>query len=217
MIEPVILPEQAEVDKYLPPYHHPYPFHPDTPASYGIVMSPGTYAEVKKAYDMTLRESKEVVVQAWKEFGDIFGRYYSPIESYRTEGAKTLLMSVGSLSETAKVAIDKKREQGEDVGLLILHLWRPFPFEELYQAIESADTLVMFDRCISPGGPGGPIISEVQSALYAAGKHIKVARFIGGLCGRNLSVEQFEEVIDRGKEMADKGSTEVYETVGIRG
>ncbi len=216
VVEPVILPEQEEVNRFLPPYQHPYAIDPDNPMSYSMVMGPGIYAEIKKAQDVTLRESKEIILQAWKEFGDIFGRYYSPIESYKTEGAKTLLMSTGCLSETAKVAIDRKRDKGEDVGLIILHLWRPFPFEELYQAIKDAETLVVFDRCISLGGPGGPIISEVKSALFDKRKDIKFAGLIGGLCGRNLSVEQFEDALDKGREIAEKGSEEVFETIGIR-
>ena len=217
VVEPVVLPEQEEVDRFLPKYHHPYAYDPDRPMSYGIVMNPDTYAEVKKAQDVTLRESKEVIVRVWKEFGDMFGRYYSPISGYRTEGAKTLLMSTGCLSETAKVAIDRKRDKGEDVGLLTLHLWRPFPFEELYEAVKDAETLIVFDRAISLGGPGGPIISEVKSALFDKRKDIKFAGLVGGLCGRNLTVEQFEEMIDRGREIAERGSSQVLETIGIRG
>ena len=217
VIEPVILPEQGEVDRFLPKYQHPYAYDPDKPMSYGIVANPGMYSEVKKAQDVTLRESKEVVLRAWKEFGDIFGRYHSPIDSYRTEGATTLLMSTGCLSETAKVAIDRKRDKGEDVGLIILHLWRPFPFEELYQAVKDAKTLIVFDRAISLGGPGGPIISEVKAALFDKRKDIKFAGLVGALCGRNQSVEEFEGIIDRGREIAEKGSKEVLETVGIRG
>ncbi len=217
VIEPVILPEQAEVDRYLPPFHHPYTLNMDRPIAYAPILSPDSYPEAKKAQHMVLVESKEVITQAWKEFGDVFGRYYSPIDSYRTEGARTLLMTMGSLSETAKVAVDRKREQGEDVGLLILHLWRPFPFEELYQAVKDADILIVLDRCISLGGPGGPVFSEVTAALLETRQDMKVVGLVGALCGRNLSVEQFEDVIDRGKEIAVEGSEEVFETVGIRG
>lgn len=217
VVEPVILPEQEEVDKFLPKYQHPYALNPDKPMSYAVISSPDVYSETKKAQHMTLVEAKEVMLQGWKEFEDIFGRHYSPIDCYKTEGAKTLLMTMGSLSETAKVAIDRKREKGEDVGLIILCLWRPFPFEELYQAVKGAEVLVVFDRCISLGGPGGPVFSEVRSALFEERKEIKVVGLVGALCGRNLSVEQFEDVINRGREIAEKGSEEIFETVGIRG
>ena len=217
VVEPVILPEQEEVNRFLPKYQHPFALNPDRPVSYAIISSPDIYSEQKKAQDMNLRQAKEVALEAWKEFGDTFGRYYSPIERYRCEGAKTLLMTMGSLSETAKVAIDKKRAAGDAVGLMILHLWRPFPFEELYEAVEDAELLIVFDRCISLGGPGGPPFSEVRSALFDRRKEIKVVGLVGALCGRNLPVEQFEEMINRGREIAEKGSKDVFETIGIRG
>jgi len=217
VVEPVILPEQAEVDKFLPKFQHPYTLNPDKPMSYAVISSPDVYSETKKAQHMTLVEAKEVVLQGWQEFADIFGRPYSPIEQYRTDNARTLLLTMGSLTETAKAAIDAKREKGEKVGLLNLRLWRPFPFEELYQAVKDVEVLVVFDRCISLGGPGGPVFSEVRSALFTERQEIKVVGLVGALCGRNLSVEQFEDIIDRGKEIAEKGLEEIFETVGIRG
>jgi pyruvate ferredoxin oxidoreductase alpha subunit len=98
-----------------------------------------------------------------------------------------------------------------------LRLWRPFPFKELIQAVKNAEILVVFDRCISFGGPGGPVSSEVRSALYNEKKRPAVVSFVGGLGGRDMSVKDFEYVIDRGREVAEKGSPELFETVGIRG
>ena len=158
-----------------------------------------------------------VVIQGLAVFGEIFGRYYQPVEPYRTEGAETLLLTVGSFSETAKTVIDTKRDKGESVGLINLRLWRPFPFEELRQAVKGAETLIVFDRCISFGGPGGPVSSEIRSALYGEKERPKVVSFIGGLGGRDMSAKDFEYVIDRGREVSEKGLEEPYETVGIRG
>ncbi len=215
--EAVILPEQAEVDAFLPPYKHPYAYDPDNPMAYGHVVSPATYAEVKKAQDIGIRESKAVIKEVWKDFGDRFGRYYNPIDSYKADGAKTLLMAVGALSETAKIAVDRKREQGESVGLLTLHLWRPFPFEELAEAVAGAERLVVFDRAPTLGGPTGPIIGEVKAALFDSRKDIKVAGILGAMCGRNLEVVEFEQVIERGIEICEQGRQEMVETIGIRG
>ncbi|MFW6103228.1 MAG: pyruvate ferredoxin oxidoreductase [Chloroflexota bacterium] len=215
--EPVILPEQAEVDAFLPPYTHPYMYDPDNPCCYGTVMSPATYAEVKKAQDIGIRETVPVIKEVWKEFGDRFGRYYNPIDSYKAEDAKTLLLVVGALGETAKLAVDRRREQGESVGLLQLHLWRPFPFEDLYQAVEKAENLVVFDRAPTLGGPTGPIIGEVKAALFDKRKDMKVAGILGAFCGRNLEIEEFEEVITRGTKICDAGYQDMVETVGIRG
>jgi pyruvate ferredoxin oxidoreductase alpha subunit len=215
--EPVILPEQEEVDRFLPRFHYPYALDPDKPMTHGAFGPPDIYSEAKIAQEVALRKSKAVLIQGFKEFGDILGRYYHPVEPYRAEGAKTLLLTMGSFSETAKIAIDARKDKGESVGLINLRLWRPFPFQELRQAVKGVSTLVVFDRCISFGGPGGPVCSEIRSALYNEKESPKVVSFIGGLGGRDMAVEDFEYVIDRGREIAEKGSNELYETVGIRG
>ena len=214
--EPVILPEQEEVDRFLPNFHYPFALDPDKPMTHGAFAPPDIYSEAKVAQEMAIRKSKAVVMQAFKEFGDIFGRYYHPVEPYKTQGAKTLLLTMGSFSETAKTVIDTKKDRGESVGLINLRLWRPFPFDELRQAVKGAETLIIFDRCISFGGPGGPVSSEIRSALYSERERPKVASLVGGLGGRDMSAKDFEYVIDRGREVAEKGSEELYETVGIR-
>jgi pyruvate ferredoxin oxidoreductase alpha subunit len=215
--EPVILPEQEEVDRFLPEFQYPSALDPDRPMTLGAFAPPDIYSEAKVSQEVAIRKSKAVVVRGLAEFGAVFGRYYKPVEPYRTEGADTLLLTMGSYSETAKTVIDTKRDKGEAVGLLNLRLWRPFPFQELRQAVEDAKTLIVFDRCISFGGPGGPVASEVRSALYDEKKGPRVVSLIGGLGGRDMSAKNFEHVIDRGQEIAAKGSKELYETVGIRG
>ena len=215
--EPVILPEQSEVNRFLPKFQYPFALNPDKPMTHGAFGPPEIYSETKLAQEVAFRNSKEVILQGWKEFGDIFGRYYHPVEEYKTENAKTLLLTMGGFSETAKIVIDKKRDKGEAVGLISLRLWRPFPFEELRQAVENAEILIVFDRCISFGGPGGPVFSEVRSALYDERKRPKIVSFIGGLGGRDMPQKDFEYVIDHGREIAEKRSEELFETVGVRG
>ena len=214
--EPVILPEQSEVDRFLPKFQYPFALNPDSPMTHGAFGPPEIYSETKIAQEVAFRKSKEVILQGWKEFGDIFGRYYHPVEQYKTEGAKTLLLTMGSYSETAKVAIDKKRDDGEFTGLISLRLWRPFPFEEFRQVVKDVETLIVFDRCIS-SGMGGPVVSEVRSALYNEEKRPKVVSIIGGLGGRDVSEKDFGYIIDRGREIAEKGSDKMLDIVGIRG
>jgi pyruvate ferredoxin oxidoreductase alpha subunit len=123
---------------------------------------------------------------------------------------------MGSFSETAKIVIDEMQAKGESIGLVRLRLWRPFPYEELRQAVKGAETLVVFDRAVS-SGMGGPVCSEVKAALFSEAVKPKVAGVGGGLGGRDMSVKDFERVINRGKEIAKSGSGEIIETVGIRG
>jgi pyruvate ferredoxin oxidoreductase alpha subunit len=185
--------------------------------THGAFGPPDIYSEAKMAQEMALRKSKAMIIQGFEEFRDIFGRYYHPVEPYRTEETKTLLLTMGSFSETAKIAVDTKKNKGESVGLINLRLWRPFPFEELRQAMKNAEILIVFDRCISFGSPGGPVSSEIRAALYNQKERPRVVSFVGGLGGRDMAVKDFEYVIDRGREVAEKGSEELFETVGIRG
>jgi pyruvate ferredoxin oxidoreductase alpha subunit len=215
MIEPILIEEQAEVNKFLPPFKYPLALDPNKPVAMGGFALPALYSEVKKAQEANLEASKDVILKAWDEFARIFGRKYSPVEKYRTEGAKTLLLTMGSFSETAMETVDKMRAAGKDVGLVRLRLWRPFPTKELREAVKDAETLVVFDRALSLGGQAGPVCTEIKSALYDLEKKPKVAGIIGGLGGRDVTVTGFEEIIIKGTEMAKKGSQRI-EMYGVR-
>jgi len=213
--EPVILPEQSEVDRFLPRFQYPFALNPDKPMTHGAFGPPEIYSETKLAQEVAFRNSKEIILQGWKEFGDIFGRYYHPVEEYKTENAETLLLTMGAFTETAKIVIDDRRDKGEAIGLISLRLWRPFPFEEFRRTVKGTQLLIVFDRCIS-FGLGGPVFSEIRSALYDEEPRPKVVGIIGGLGGRDMSEENFDYVINRGREIAEKGSDRMLETVGIR-
>ncbi len=216
VVEPIELPDKKDVDRFLPPFKYPLPLDPANPVTMGAFGSPFIYTEVKWAQEMNLETSKGVILETWQEFGKTFGRDYSPVEEYQTDGAKVLLMTMGSYSETAMVAVDKMRNDGKEVGLLKLRLWRPFPYEELREAIKSAEVLIVLDRAISFGGPGGPVCSEVKAALYGGEKQPKIVGFVGGLGGRDISMADFEEMINRGIEIARTGSKREFEIYGVR-
>jgi pyruvate ferredoxin oxidoreductase alpha subunit len=216
MIEPVLFPEPSQVDKFIPPYQYPMPLHPDRPVTMGAFGPPVIYSEAKWAQEVNLRASKKVILQCWDDFGKTFQRYYSPVENYRVEDARVLLLTMGSFSETAMTAIDKMRAEGSDVGLVRIRLWRPFPFEEIRQAVKNAEVLIILDRAISFGGPGGPVCSEVRSALYSEDKKPKVVSFVAGLGGRDITPAGFEEIISRGIEISQKGSQNEFEIFGVR-
>ena len=216
VIEPIVFPEQSAVDRFLPTNKYPLPLHPDKPVTMGDFAPPIIYSEAKWAQEVNLRASKEVILQVWKEFGKAFGRHYSPVESYKTEDAKVLLLTMGSFSETAMTVIDKLRGEGRKVGLVRFRLWRPFPFEEFRQAVRDAETLIVVDRALSFGGPGGPVCSEVRSALYDEAKKPKVVSFVAGIGGRDITPAGFETIINKGIEIAQKGSPNEFEIFGVR-
>jgi len=216
VIESIVFPEQSQVDKFLPPFKYPMPLHPDKPVTMGAFAMPVLYSEAKKAQQVNLEAAKEVILECWEEFGKLFGRHYLPVERYRSDDAQVLLLTVGGFSETAMTAVDRMREEGRKVGLVRFRLWRPFPFAELRQAVKNAETLIVLDRALSFGGPGGPICSEVKSALYGEAKRPKVVGFVGGLGGRDITPAEFEDIVNKGIEISQKGSDKEFEIYGVR-
>jgi len=216
MVEPLLFPDQKEVDEFLPPNNYPYPLNPNKPVTMGDFAPPVVYTEAKWAQEINVEKSKDTILDVWKQFGDKFGRYYKPVETYRAEDCDTLLMTMGSFSETAMMAIDKMREAGKKIGLFRIRLWRPFPYEEVRQTAKNAQTLIVLDRAISLGGVGGPVASEMRNALYPLAQRPKVVGFVGGLGGRDISPADFETIVNRGIEIAKKGSDREFEIFGVR-
>jgi len=215
MVEPIMLPDQKEVTEFLPPNNYPLPLDPTRPVSMGDFGPPVVYTEVKWAQEINLENSKKPILEVWDEFAKKFGRQYKPVEFYRCEDADTLLLTMGSYSETASMAVDKLRSEGKKIGLIRLRLWRPFPYEELRQGLKKTKTLIVLDRAIS-FGQGGPVASEVKSALYSMKERPAVVSFVGGLGGRDVSPADFETIINRGIELAKTGSGREFEIFGVR-
>lgn len=221
MIEPIYLPAQEEVDRFIPPHVYPTPLDPGRPITMGAFGPPQIFTETKKAQVENLEASRPFIDETWAEFSRVFGRRYRPLEVYTgPNGAATkprvLLLTMGSYSETAMEAIDKMRGEGQDVGLLRLRLWRPFPFEQLRRAVESAEVVIVLDRAVSLGGPGGPVASEVRSALYGEARRPKVVSIVGGLGGRDISVAGFEAIVQRGLEISRMAQPPESEIFGVR-
>ena len=216
VVEPIFFPLQEEVDKFLPKNRFPLPLNPDKPVAMGEFAPPFIFMEAKWAQELTLRNSKQVIMQAWDEFAEAFGRKYLPVEKYHSEGAKVLIMTMGSIGETASVAIDELRAEGMDVGQIRLRLWRPFPFEELREAVKDAEVLIVMDRAMSYGGPAGPLASEVKSALYNQAKRPKVVSYIISLGGRDTTVSGYKDIFKKGIDIAARGSKNEYEIYGVK-
>jgi pyruvate ferredoxin oxidoreductase alpha subunit len=124
---------------------------------------------------------------------------------------------MGSYGETAMEVVDSLREEGEKVGVVKIRLWRPFPFEEFRKAVLGKKSLIVIDRAISFGGPGGPVASELRSALYKKEGAPTIVNYIAGLAGRDVSRKDFRNIILEGKAKAQKGETEGFTLYGLRG
>ncbi len=215
VIEPMYFLDQKTVDEFLPPYRHPYALDPDKPVTMGGFAMPNLYTEGRKSLDTALRQSKKVILDTWKQYGDITGRYYKPIEKYQAENVDTLLVTVGSYSENAMDAIDKMQAEGKKVGLVSVRLWRPFPYKELIEAISGAANIIVLDRAISLGGPA-PVCSEIRAALYSLKDRPQVVSIVGGLGGRDISPADFEKLIATGLDKIKSGDTAETIMFGVR-
>ncbi len=216
VIEPIELPEQSAVDNFLPPFEFPLPLNTDSPVAMGDFAAPIIFTEAKWAHEMAIVDSKKVIKEVWDEYAKTFGRKYSPVEKHHSDGAKYVLMTMGAIGETASVAIDEMVSDGQSVGQVRLRLWRPFPFEELREALKDAEVVIVMDRAISYGGPGGPLASEVKAAFYNQSKRPRIVSFVAGLGGRDVTVSGFKDMIKKGIEIAAKGSPNEYEIYGVR-
>ncbi len=216
VIEPIELPDQEDVDKFLPPFKPRYKLDPRRPITMGPVGIPEVYTEAKVAHDKAIKNSKRYILKAWKEFEEIFGRKYEPVESYRTEDAEVLLVGMGSICETAMTAVDEMRNQGQKVGLLKIRLWRPFPAQEFRKAVGKTKILAVIDRCLPPGAVCGPVGAELRSMFYKIPGSPKIFSFVAGLGGRDVTVSRFEEMVDKARAFAKKRPRELYEVIGVR-
>ena len=217
VVEPMFLPDQAEVDDFLPVYEPFAAVHPDNVVSMGTLGAPEIFNEAMKAKDEALINSKKIILQVWKEWEEKFGRTYEPIEAYKTEGAEVVLLTMGSMGDTAEVAVDELRKRKIPAGLLRLKLWRPFPSEELRKAVKGAKVLAVMDRAISFGGAAGPLGAEVRSSLYGEADCPVVVNDIIGLGGRDVTVGDFVQIIETAAQAEKAKPERGYEIYGVRG
>lgn len=212
MIEPLEFPSQEEVNRFLPDRVPYATLHPDRPLSMGCFNMPDIFTETMKAKDAALINAKKTIVKIWSEWGRQFGRHYHPVETYKNKGAETMILTMGSMGETASVAVDELKKKGQSIGLVKIRLWRPFPLEELRAAIQGCKTLIVMDRAVSFGGAGGPLATEIKSLLFHDRERPRIVNYIMGLGGRDVAVEDFIAMV----EQAGKKKDETYEYYGVR-
>jgi len=214
-IEPVILPEAAAVRRFLPPYETTHKLDLKNPVSMGALGGPEVYTEARRALDLALLDSRPRVQKIFDAFAKDFGRKYKLVETYKTEDAETVLVTMGSISETAMTAIDEMREGGEKVGLVRLRLWRPFPVEEFRAAVAKAKYMAVVDRAMILGFPEGPVATEIRALMYHEKDRPRMTNFILGLGGRDVTRNHFKYIVERIKELGASGRQGSYEIVGV--
>ena len=182
----------------------------DNPVTHGPVAMTDSYMEFKRQQRDAMEKAYRVIDEVAQQFEEAFGKRYRHIETYKTEDAEYLLVVIGSTAGTAKFVIDKlRKEKGIKVGLIKIRTFRPFPYKDLMDAIEGskAKAIGVFDRAETFGAHGGPLFSDVATAMYLRGKSYPMVSFIYGLGGRDTNVHHIEEAVE--KVMAKAAGKEV--------
>jgi pyruvate ferredoxin oxidoreductase alpha subunit len=170
---------------------------PDNPITVGPFDGlHGNFFEFRRDQELATLGSLPVIEEVGKEFGAVTGREYGLFEPYRLDDADVAILVLGSTAGTAKVVVDRMRDQGVAAGLLKLRSYRPFPADQIAQAFEGVKALAVMDRSLSPGAIGGPLFHEVRSALYDRDNRIPTANYIYGLGGRDVSMAHIEQVFN---------------------
>ena len=173
------------------------------PVTVGSLALSDYYFEHKVNQSQGIENSRKVIKETGKEFGDRFGRYYGYFESYKLEDADFALVLMSSAAGTAKESVDQLRNRGEKVGLLKIRVFRPFPSQELKETLSGIKSIAVLDRSFTPGS-FGPLFNEIRSALYDVEKKPRVFPYVYGLGGRDITVEHFEEIFKEMKEKLEK-------------
>ena len=175
------------------------------------------YMEAKKQHAQAMVNAKQAVLDVAKEFEKVTGRSYGLFEAYRLEDADFAMVLIGSAAGTAKDAVDELRDKGVKAGLLKIRLFRPFPAQEIANALAHVKAMAIMDRAESLSSQGGPLGSEVMAALYRARSQALAVNYIYGLGGRDMRVEHAEEVFEQLRQIADAGEvTDAYRYLGLR-
>lgn len=193
--EPVVIPGQAAVDAYLPPFAPPFVLDPAHPHAFGGLPGDDGYMELRARMEQAMRRALALASDADQEFGRAFGRRYGLVETYRTGDAQTILVTSGTAAGTARAVIDDYRARGVPVGLARIRLFRPFPGAELRRLVGHAERLVVFDRNISFGS-GGVMASELRAAFCNCAPQPAVHSYVGGLGGRDVTPHTLSAAID---------------------
>jgi pyruvate ferredoxin oxidoreductase alpha subunit len=177
----------------------------ENPVTVGPLDLQDFYFEHKRQQVDAISNVKDVVKKIGKEYGELTGREYGLFEEYKLDDADVAVMALGSTTGTAKSAVDKMRDNGVKAGLLKLRLFRPFPAEEIVEALSGVKALAVMDRAETFSNTGGPMFADVRSALYDYKADIEATNYIYGLGGRDIKVEEVMSVFEDLQDIVDTG------------
>jgi pyruvate ferredoxin oxidoreductase alpha subunit/phenylglyoxylate dehydrogenase alpha subunit len=198
MAERVVIPHQHLVDEFLPPPSKDLMLlDPDRPVSVDPLTPGSLLMEYRYKHMAAMMRAKEVIEEVDRAFGEKFGRSYGGLlESYRLEDAEIALVTVGSVTGTARVAVDRAREAGVAVGLLKIKAVRPFPAERVVERLKGLRAVGVVDRSVSFGWNSGLIFTEMKIAFSGSLPQPKLVNFIDGLGGADITLDHLAKAIE---------------------
>ena len=217
-VENIELLDDADVKNFVGEYEpENYLLNPKQPMAVGPYAITDYYTEAKRNQAEGMKNAISVVKEIAAEFAKISGREYGLFEAYRMEDAEKAVVMIGSAAGTTKDAIDALREKGEKVGLIKIRLYRPFPADEIAEALKNVKAVAIMDRAEGYSNHGGPLGADVMAAMFRARSQAFAVNYIYGLGGRDVRVEDMESVFaDLQKVIDDGDAGETYRYLGIR-
>ncbi len=195
-LEPVLVPEQDLVDGYLPPFDPPHRLDTDKVESWGNVATQDMYFRHRQDLGEAMARVPLLAAQADFEWAQLTGRSHGVIERYRCDGARTVIVTMGSMCGTARDAVDAMRAAGQAIGLVKVRLFRPLPTAALREALKGVLDVVVLDRNYSPGH-GGVLHQELRSALYGSPVTPRIHGLLAGVGGVNVSPAKIAEFVNQ--------------------
>ena len=193
-VEGIDVPEQSDVDAYLPRYEPRQVLDPQNPISIGAMVGPEAFTEVRYLSHLRQLDALELIPTLATEFESTFGRPSGGLlHSYRTEDATTVVVALGSVLGTIKDAVDQRRELGDRVGVVGLTTFRPFPFDEVRRALAGADRVIVMEKAFSVGY-GGVLSADVASATHES--LLTLHSVVAGLGGRAITQRSIEALLE---------------------
>jgi pyruvate ferredoxin oxidoreductase alpha subunit len=188
----------------------PFKLDPENPMTMGPVAFQNYYFEFKRQQEEGMKNALLKIVEVNSEYAKATGRKYGNglIDTYSLEDAEIAVVCVGSTSGTLKVMIDELRKEGIKAGLLRLRTFRPFPVEELRNALKNAKAIAVMDKSMSFGGFGGAVFIEVRHALYDLKQHPPIVNYIYGLGGRDSSPRELRKIFEELLRIVKTGHVE---------
>jgi len=192
-MQKLLIPEQAEIDAFIGPYiPKNLRLDPKDPVIINNLTPSDEMTEMRWQQMMGMKNAETVIDEVFQEFEKTFGRRHSAVESYCMEDAEEAVVSLGSMSGTAKYVIDQLRAQGRKAGALKVVSFRPFPYQKVREALENTRKIAVIDRTAGLGGQGAPLWTETAAAMKDSGK--PVINYIAGLGGRDISMYTIENI-----------------------